>query len=94
MKRFFFEEEDDDDDEMMDEEGQQMPEFIPEFFAMSQQENPANHMLSCAIKICERSFLWRFFSLERKMRMVERVFMELNVLVGGYGRAEEGEKGE
>lgn len=82
MKRFFFEEEgDDDEDEMMDEAGRMMPEFIPEFLAMSNQENPANHILSCSVRICERSFFWRFMGITKKMRMVQSVFEDLTRLV-------------
>lgn len=79
MKRFFFEEEDDDgnDDEMMDQEGREMPEFIPEIFAMSHQENPAIHILNYSVRICEQSFFWKFLSHSKKTEMIEKVFNNL-----------------
>lgn len=82
MKRFFFEDEDDEDDEeMMREAEHAFPEFFPEIFAMSQQEDPNRHILDCAIRICERSFLWRFVGLGRKMNMLRSVFSELGKMV-------------
>jgi hypothetical protein len=83
MKRFFFEEEDDDNDEDMTEdgEGRMMPEFIPEILAMSGQTNPAAHILDCSIRICEKSFFWRFMSISKKIKMVESVFGDLSQLL-------------
>jgi len=92
MKRFFFEEEDDDnEDEMMEDSGR-MPEFVPEFFAMSQQENPAIHILNCSVRICEQNFFWRFFSQSKKMAMVRSVFNGLVALMGEDPEAEGKEK--
>lgn len=84
MKRFFFDEEDDDnEDEMMNEAERMMPEFVPEFFAMPHQENPAMHILNCAVRMCEKSLYWRFLGSEKKTDMVKKVFNDLVDLIGG-----------
>lgn len=85
MKRFFFDNDDDDneEDEMMDDAGRPMPEFIPEFLAMTQpQEDPRRHLLDCAIRICERSLFWRFMNHSKKTTMISSVFGDLAALVG------------
>lgn len=84
MKRFFFDNDDDDDeDEMMDDAGRPMPEFIPEFLAMTQQqEDPRRHLLDCAIRVCERSLFWRFMNRRKKTTMISSVFGDLAGLVG------------
>lgn len=84
MKRFFFEEEGDEDeeDEMAEDAGNVFPEMIPEIFAMAHgMENPDQQILNYAIRICEQTFLWRFRSVDRKMKMVESVFEDLKRLV-------------
>jgi hypothetical protein len=81
MKRFFFDNEDDDEDEMMDDSGRPMPDFIPEFLAMAHQEDPTRHLLDCAIRVCEKSFLWRFMNHSKKTEMIESVFYDLRELV-------------
>lgn len=94
MKRFFFEEEDDDnEDEMMNEAERMLPEFVPEFFAMQQQENPAVHVLNYAVRICENNYLWRFLGNAKKVEMIESVFGDLMALIeappGPEGKEEE-----
>ena len=95
MKRFFFEDEDDeDDDEMMHEAERAFPEVFPEIFAMSQQEDPSRHMLECAIRICERSFFWRFLGMRRKMAMIRSVFSDLGKMVSHEYELEQDQEDE
>jgi hypothetical protein len=81
MKRFFFDEEEDDegdDEEMM--EGADYA--FPEFLAMAHQMGDPNQLLlDCSIRICERTFLWRFRSLDKKMLMIEEVFGKLKAMI-------------
>lgn len=81
MKRFFFDEEEDDegdDDEMMEDASYAFPEFL----AMAHQMgDPSQHLLDCSIRICERTLLWRFRSMDGKMLMIEEVFKRLKALV-------------
>lgn len=89
MKRFFFDEENDNEDE--DDMEKSIPEFIPEFFSMSQQENPSVHVLNCAVRICEQSLLWRFYGISKKVSMIQSTFSDLMKLVEGEQQQEEGE---
>lgn len=77
MKRFFFDEENEDEDDAES----SLPEFVPEFFTMSQQENPSIHVLNCSVRICEQSLLWRFFGISRKVSMIQKTFSELMTLL-------------
>lgn len=79
MKRFFFDEEEENDDEEDSEKS--LPEFIPEFFTMSQQDNSSSHVLNCSVRICEQSFFWWFLGTKRKLRMIHSVFYDLMQLV-------------
>jgi hypothetical protein len=84
MKRFFFDEEDDDNEEdMMNEAEKMLPEFVPEFFAIPQQEDPAIHVLNYAVRICEQNFMWRFLGNVKKITMIKSVFNDLMMLMEG-----------
>ncbi len=79
MKRFFFDEEDDDEEDMMNEAENMLPGFIPEILAFPQQES--QNVLNCSIKICESSFFWRFMSIEKKMKILSKVFENITTII-------------
>ena len=74
MKRFYFS---DDEDYEEDEDIDESNFLDSELLAMTQLGNSNVTLLSCAIKICEKTFLWRFLSLSRKTNMIEKVFNKL-----------------
>jgi len=83
MKRFYFS-----DDEYYEDEDEDIDEskFLDaELLAMTQLGNSDSPLLSCAIKICEKTFLWRFFSLSRKTNMIEKVFTKLKKITEKEG---------
>jgi hypothetical protein len=81
MKRFFFDEENEDEDDIVDNSERSLPDFIPEFFTMSQQENLSVPVLNCAVRICEQSLFWRFFKISKKVSMIQKTFSDLMMLV-------------
>lgn len=89
MKRFYFGNDDGDDE---DEEDLEDPRFMmpdpSEFISMASLDNPDEHLLECAMRICEKSFLWRFFGVERKTSMVGKVFLDLKKLTEGMDDAQ------
>lgn len=89
MKRFYFgnEEGDDDDEEDLDDPNFMMPD-PSEFISMARLDNPDQYLLECSLRMCERSLFWRFFSVERKISMVGKVFIELKKLTEGMEDAE------
>ena len=88
MKRFYFgnDEGDDEDDEDLEDPRFMMPD-PSEFISMAKFDNPDEHLLECAMRICEKSFLWMFFGVERKTSMVGKVFLDLKKLTEGLDDA-------
>lgn len=77
MKRFHFgdDEENDDEEEINDEE-----RFIqsPDFFSMAQFPlESGNPLLDYSIKICEKSFFWKFYSLQTKLSKIKETYIFL-----------------
>lgn len=88
MKRFYFNnDEEDEDDEDMDDPNFMMPD-PSEFISMARLDNPDQYLLECSLRMCEKSFLWRFFSVEKKISMVSMVFIDLKKLTEGMDDAE------
>lgn len=83
MKRFNFDEEDDNEEDH--------PEkfFGPDFFSMAQFPLENNGTLECVVKICEKSFFWKFYNLETKLKKIKQAYNFLRDL-----QNEEEEKGE
>jgi len=89
MKRFYFGEDDEDSEEEddLDETKFMMPDAA-ELIAMTQFGNADQHVLNCAIKICEKSFLWRFRSLSYKLDAFEEAYSRIKKLTEGQEDAE------
>ena len=88
MKRFYFGEDDEDDEEEdLDETKFMMPDAA-ELIAMTQFGDPDQHLLNCALKICEKSFLWRFRSLSYKLDSFEEAYSRIKKLTEGQEDAE------
>lgn len=84
MKRFHFGDNEEEEDE--DEENEN---FKPEFFSMSQFPiETGNHVLDSAIKICENSFFWKFYSINFKLHKIKKVYEFLILLEEGENNAE------
>lgn len=76
MKRFSFNEDDGSEDEdNLDE----MQFFMPssEFVSMGQFVDPHQDLLNLSIKICEKSFFWKLYTAQKKVRIIEDVFKKL-----------------
>ena len=77
MKRFYFSGDDDaEEEDDADSEAFHMPP-PSEFIAMGQMESPFKHLMDCAIRICERTLVWRLLSPEDKVKSVRSVFDSL-----------------
>jgi hypothetical protein len=89
MKRFYFGEDDEDSEEEddLDETKFMMPDAA-ELIAMTQFGDADQHVLNCAIKICEKSFLWRFRSLSYKLDAFEEAYSRIKKLTEGQEDAE------
>ena len=89
MKRFYFGEDDEDSEEEddLDETKFMMPDAA-ELIAMTQFGDTDQHILNCAIKICEKSFLWRFRSLSYKLDAFEEAYSRIKKLTEGQEDAE------
>lgn len=89
MKRFYFGEDDEDSEEEddFDETKFMMPDAA-ELIAMTQFGDSDQHVLNCAIKICEKSFLWRFRSLSYKLDAFEEAYSRIKKLTEGQENAE------
>lgn len=81
MKRFYFGSEDDEDGE--DAEAFEAPS-PSDFIAMANVESPFRHLMDCSIRVCEKSFLWRFLSPEDKVQMIRKVFDSLSQIEMEY----------
>lgn len=83
MKRFYFSGDDDAGDEE-DAEAEAFRFPPPEFLAMGQIESPFKHLMDCAIKICEKNFVWRFMSPVDKVNTIKTVFEGLATIEREY----------
>lgn len=89
MKRFYFGDDDEDGEEEddLDETKFMMPDAA-ELIAMTQFGDSDQHVLNCAIKICEKSLLWRFRSLSYKLDAFEEAYSRIKKLTEGQEDAE------
>jgi hypothetical protein len=88
MKRFYFgdDEQEDENDDDFDESKFIMPDAA-ELIAMTQFENPDQYLLSYSIRICERSFFWRFLNIDSKLNMIDKAFNNLKKITEGQNNA-------
>jgi hypothetical protein len=79
LKRFNFGE-DEENEDYEDEE-----KFIqgPDFFSMAQFPLENENLIGSAIKICENSFFWKFYSIEKKIKLIKKTYSFLEKLVDG-----------
>ena len=84
MRRFYFDEEGE-----SEEEPNEM-DFLPEteFFTMGSMDSPEHHLLGLAIRFCEKSLLWRFFGIDKKLQVIEKTYNSLKKLTEGQEDAE------
>jgi hypothetical protein len=74
LKRFHFGDDEDEEEE----------EFKPDFFSMSQFPiETGNVFLESAIKICEKSLFWRFYTTNYKLKKIKIVYDFLTLLDEG-----------
>lgn len=81
MKRFSFNEDDENEDDELD-EMKYMPELI-----MSQFGDMSGDSLDIALKICEKSLFWRFYSVKKKLKILKMAFDDLNKIIEGIDDA-------
>lgn len=70
MKRFYFDNADDEGEPEDDEFD--VPEM--EFLTMGSGINPDHYLLSCAIRVCEKSFFWFFLGASSRLSMLESTY--------------------
>lgn len=72
MKRFRF----DDDEENEEENDEENHHMGPEFFSMAQfpLDYGNNNILDSSIKICEKSFFWKFYKLQTKLNKIKEAY--------------------
>lgn len=94
MRRFNYEENDDYREEVDKFFSDEAAELTPEQYKAIMEEEQAlqqmqirfvyrefNHrVLRSAVKMCESSFWWRFYSQDTKLRMIERAYKRLKKL--------------
>lgn len=86
MRRFYFEDEEgEEDDENMEDMEFMMP-GPQEFISMAQIENPEHFLLNYALKICEKSILWRFKGIADRINMIEEVYERVKRLTEGKNK--------
>lgn len=73
MRRFNFGEEDEEEDYEDDEK------FIHGAFSQFPFENES--LISSAIKICESSFFWKFYSIDKKLKILKKTYDFLEKLL-------------
>jgi hypothetical protein len=81
MKRFYFGSEDEGDEE--DAESFEMPSPA-EIIAMTQMESPFRNLMDSAMRVCERSLVWRFTPPEEKLKTIKMVFDGLAAIEREY----------
>lgn len=82
MKRFSFNEDDEEDDDEELDETKYLPELI-----MSQFGDTPDDSLNIALRICEKSLFWRFYSVKRKLKILKDVFNDLTKIIEGIDDA-------
>jgi len=94
MKRFYFgddEERENEDMDDMEDMGGDLGGMYPdpsEFITMTQFSNPNEYLLGCAIRICEKSFFWKFRKETKKIEIIERIFKALKKMTEGQQDAQ------
>lgn len=69
MRRFYFDNTDDDGD---NEENFDVPEM--EFLAMGPTIDSSHNLLSCAIRLCEKSWFWFFLGTSSRLSVLEKAY--------------------
>jgi hypothetical protein len=80
LKRFNFGDEEEDEEDYEDDE-----KFIqgPDFFSMAQFPMENENLVGSAIKICESSFFWKFYNIDKKINLIKKTYNFLEKLVEG-----------
>lgn len=90
MKRFEFEDDEDDneDDDDIFGEGKPMTpkeyrDILAEERALEQETveleylDIANKLMKEAVRVCEKSFLWKFYGLQTRLDMISKAYIKL-----------------
>lgn len=78
MKRFEFDSEDEDDNDEMTNQG---------FFSMIPMDSEED-LIDQSIRICEKNFFWKFYSIDKKIKDLEKIYYFL------LSVQEEGDEGD
>lgn len=54
--------------------------FDVEFKIVNQEMN--HRLLRTSVKIAENSFFWKFYSLDTKLQMIDKIYTKLRILEG------------
>jgi hypothetical protein len=74
LKRFNFEEDD-------DEENNNDEMFNQGFFSMGPFPIPEDGIIDQSIKICEKNFFWKFYSIDKKLKDLEKTYYFLQSML-------------
>jgi hypothetical protein len=77
MRRFNFGGEDEDEEDNEEEMASPHQMFPEDFITMTQFGNADNDLISTAVKICEKSWVWKFRGVKSKISMISEVFTAL-----------------
>lgn len=80
MRQFYFNDDEDMDEDMDEEFSPEETEFISaQIDLVSIDLN--QRLLDSAIEICRDSWLWRFYTTGRKLKLVNEVYRQLDLLM-------------
>lgn len=81
MRRFSFgDDEEEEEDEDMETEMEIQRAFPEDFITMTQFGNPNADIMNLALRVCEKSWLWRFRGVSSKLKRIEETFFRLKDL--------------
>lgn len=81
MKRFEFDSEDEDDNDEMTNQG---------FFSMIPMDSEED-LMDQSIRICEKNFFWKFYSIDKKIKDLEKIYY---FLLSVQEEGDEGDEGD
>lgn len=89
MRRFDYDENDEfreDVDKFFDENSDNYDDFLAEEFALQEAKLGIQHremdlrLMRTAIKVCENTFMWSFYSLPTRLKMISDTYKKLRKL--------------